>query len=107
MFEEAAPTGTGTPIPLHQDRDELTYVFKGEVAFKISGKITIDDPGTCAFVPRGVAHAWTNIGSGPGLALFAARANCLVMEPTPVFSLSGRHGTSDLMSRSPRTSHHH
>jgi quercetin dioxygenase-like cupin family protein len=38
MFEEAAPTGTGTPMHLHDDSDELTYVLKGEFAFKIGDK---------------------------------------------------------------------
>jgi quercetin dioxygenase-like cupin family protein len=70
MFEEATPAGTGTPMHLHHDSDEMTYVLKGEFAFKIGDEVTAGGPGTCAFIPRGVAHAWKNIGSEPGLALF-------------------------------------
>lgn len=70
MFEEATPAGTGTPVHLHHDSDEMTYVLKGEFAFKIGEEVTTGGPGTCAFIPRGVAHAWKNIGSDPGLALF-------------------------------------
>jgi quercetin dioxygenase-like cupin family protein len=70
MFEEATPAGAGTPVHLHHDSDEMTYVLKGEFSFKIGEEVTTGGPGTCAFIPRGVAHAWKNIGSEPGLALF-------------------------------------
>jgi quercetin dioxygenase-like cupin family protein len=70
MFEEAAPTGTGTPMHLHHESDEVTYVLSGEFTFKIGDTITVGGPGTCAFTPRGVAHAWKNTGATPGLALF-------------------------------------
>jgi quercetin dioxygenase-like cupin family protein len=70
MFEEAAPAGTGTPMHLHHDSDEVTYVLSGEFTFKIGETITTGGPGTCAFTPRGVAHAWKNTGTRPGLALF-------------------------------------
>ena len=70
IFEEATPSGTGTPVHLHHDSDEMTYVLQGEFAFKIGNEVTTGGPGTCAFIPRGVAHAWKNICSEPGLALF-------------------------------------
>jgi len=70
MFEEAAPAGTGTPMHLHHDSDEVTYVLRGQFTFKIGDEVTTGGPGTCAFVPRGAAHAWKNIGAEPGLALF-------------------------------------
>ena len=70
MFEEATPAGTGTPVHLHHDSDEMTYVLKGEFAFKIGDELTTGGPGTCAFIPRGAAHAWKNIGTEAGLALF-------------------------------------
>jgi mannose-6-phosphate isomerase-like protein (cupin superfamily) len=62
-FEETAPAGTDTTFHLHYDRDELIYVLSGE-------HVTIGGPGTCAFIPRGVAHAWKNTGAEPGRALF-------------------------------------
>jgi quercetin dioxygenase-like cupin family protein len=70
MFEEAAPAGTVTPFHLHHDSDEVTHVLSGEFTFKIGDEITVGGPGTCAFMPRGVAHAWKNTGAEPGLALF-------------------------------------
>ena len=70
MFEEATPAGTGTSMHLHHDSDEVTYVLSGEFTFKIGEEITVGGPGTCAFMPRGVLHAWKNTGAEPGKALF-------------------------------------
>src|ERR1700730_16781699 len=69
-FEETAPAGTDTTFHLHHDSDELIYVLNGEFTFKIGDEITTGGPGACAFIPRGVAHAWKNTGAEPGRALF-------------------------------------
>jgi quercetin dioxygenase-like cupin family protein len=69
-FEETAPAGTDTTYHLHYDSDELIYVLSGEFTFKIGDRVTTGGPGTCAFIPRGVAHAWKNTGAEPGRALF-------------------------------------
>jgi quercetin dioxygenase-like cupin family protein len=69
-FEETAPAGTDTTFHLHYNSDELIYVLSGEFTFKIDDQVTIGGPGTCAFIPRGVAHAWKNAGAEPGRALF-------------------------------------
>ena len=58
MFEEVAPTDTVTDLHIHHDSDEIAYVLSGEVTFKIGDQITVGGPGTCAFMPRGVPHAW-------------------------------------------------
>jgi len=69
-FEETAPAGTDTTFHLHHDSDELIYVLNGDFTFKIGDEITTGGPGACAFIPRGVAHAWKNTGAEPGRALF-------------------------------------
>lgn len=69
-FEETAPVGTDTTFHLHHDSDELVYVLSGEFTFKIDDQFMVGGPGTCAFIPRGVAHAWKYTGSEPGRALF-------------------------------------
>jgi quercetin dioxygenase-like cupin family protein len=69
-FEEAAPPGTETPMHLHHDSDEVTYVLSGEFTFKIGDEVTVGGAGTCAFMPRGVPHAWKNTGGDTGRALF-------------------------------------
>ena len=69
-FEEAAPSGTETALHLHHDSDEIAYVLSGEVTFKIDDEVTVGGPGACAFMPRGVAHAWKNTGAETCRVLF-------------------------------------
>jgi quercetin dioxygenase-like cupin family protein len=71
LFEEAVPAGTaGGPYHLHHDSDEVIYVVSGEVTSKIGDRVTVGGPGACAFIPRGVAHAWKNTGPDTARILF-------------------------------------
>jgi quercetin dioxygenase-like cupin family protein len=70
IFEEVAPVGTVTPMHLHHDSDEVAYVLSGEITFKIGDAVTVGGPGTCAFMPRDIAHAWKSTGAEPGRVLF-------------------------------------
>ena len=58
MFEETTPAGTASWHHLHYDSDEVAWVLEGEFTFKIGEEITKGGPGTCAFFPRNVPHAW-------------------------------------------------
>ena len=83
MFEEIAPVGTVTSLHLHHDSDEVAYVLGGEITFKIGDLVTIGGPGTSAFIPRDVPHAWKSTGAEPGRVLFLytpARAGKLFEE---------------------------
>jgi quercetin dioxygenase-like cupin family protein len=83
MFEETVPVGTKSTFHLHHDSDEVAYVLSGEVTFKIGDKVAVGGPGTCAFMPRGVPHAWKNNGAETGRVLFLytpARAGGLFEE---------------------------
>src|SRR5436309_11524164 len=66
MFEETVPVGTRSTFHLHHDSDEVAYVLRGEVTFKIGDQITVGGPGTCAFIPRGTPHAWKSTGAETG-----------------------------------------
>src|SRR5258708_18892380 len=70
MFEEMIPAGTKSAFHLHHDSDEVAYVLSGEVTFKIGDEVTVGGPGTCAFMPRGVPHAWKSTGAKTGRVLF-------------------------------------
>ena len=70
MFEEVAPVGTVTALHLHHGSDEVAYVLSGEITFKIGDEVTVGGPGTCAFMPRDVPHAWKSTGAEPGRVLF-------------------------------------
>ena len=69
-FEEVAPAGIETPLHLHHDSDEVMFVLSGEFSFKVGDQFSTGGPGTCAFMPRGVPHAWKNSGNEVGRALF-------------------------------------
>src|SRR6516225_10141825 len=70
MFEETVPAGTKSTLHLHHDSDEVAYVLSGEVTFMIGDEVTVGGPGACAFMPRGVPHAWKSTGVETGLVLF-------------------------------------
>jgi quercetin dioxygenase-like cupin family protein len=70
MFEETLPGGTTSLLHLHRDSDEVAWVLAGEITFMIGDEVTIGGPGTCAFMPRNVPHAWKNNGGETGRVLF-------------------------------------
>src|SRR5215467_15869209 len=70
MFEEVAPVGTVTDFHTHHASDEVAYVLCGEITFKIGDVVTVGGPGTCAFMPRDVPHAWKSTGAETGRVLF-------------------------------------
>jgi quercetin dioxygenase-like cupin family protein len=83
LFEETVPAGTKSWFHRHHDSDEVAYVLSGEVTFKIGDEVTVGGPGACAFMPRGVKHAWKNSGTETGRVLFLytpAKAGALVEE---------------------------
>jgi len=70
MFEETVPAGTKSWHHLHHDSDEVVWVLEGEFTVKIGEEVFVGGPGTCAFFPRSVPHAWKNSGPDTGRALF-------------------------------------
>ncbi len=83
MFEETLPAGTASTLHLHHDSDEVAWVLVGEFTFMIGDEVTVGGPGTCAFMPRNVSHAWKNTGSETGRVLFLytpAAAGSLIEE---------------------------
>src|SRR6266550_1552272 len=70
IFEETLPAGTASLFHLHRDSDEVAWVVAGEFTFKIGDEVTVGGPGTCAFMPRNVPHAWKNTRSDTGTVLF-------------------------------------
>jgi len=70
LFEETVPVGTKSTLHLHQDSDEVAYVLAGEITFLIGDAVTVGGAGTCAFMPRGVPHAWKSTGAETGRVLF-------------------------------------
>jgi quercetin dioxygenase-like cupin family protein len=70
LFEETVPVGTKSLFHLHRDSDEVAWVLAGEITFKIGDEVSVGGPGTCAFFPRDVPHAWKSTGRETGRVLF-------------------------------------
>jgi len=70
MCEETLPLRTASLHHLHHDSDEVAWVLEGEFTFKIGDEVSAGCPGTRAFMPRDIPHAWTNSGSETGRVLF-------------------------------------
>jgi len=96
MFEEAASAGTVTNYHLHRDSDEVAYVLSGEVTFKIGDQISVGGPGKCAFIPRGVAHAWKSElipskPASPSNRRYAGSPDGVKLNETPQMQRSAFH----------------
>jgi quercetin dioxygenase-like cupin family protein len=70
LFEETVPAGTKSWFHLHHDSDEIAWIVAGEITFKIGDEVAVGGPGTCAFMPRDVPHAWKNSGSDTARVVF-------------------------------------
>jgi mannose-6-phosphate isomerase-like protein (cupin superfamily) len=84
LFEQSVPAGSRNSwLHLHHDSDEVAWVLEGEFTFRIGDEMMTGGPGTCAFMPRNVPHAWKTSGSVPGRVVFLytpARAGQFVEE---------------------------
>src|SRR5580765_887229 len=64
-FESVAAPGEGPPLHVHVDEDEVLYVLEGRFRVQVATALEDAPPGTLVFIPRGVAHAWQNVGDAP------------------------------------------
>lgn len=64
-----APPAHGPPLHRHGREDELFYVLEGRLGFFADGAWTEGGPGTIAFLPKGQAHTFRNIGEAPSKML--------------------------------------
>jgi uncharacterized cupin superfamily protein len=71
LFEQQVPAGSKNSwLHLHRGSDEVAWVLDGDFTFMIGEAVIKGGPGTCAFMPRNVAHAWKNSGGTPGRVVF-------------------------------------
>ena len=67
--ETVAPPGEGPPLHTHTLEEETIYVVSGAFRFQVGDEVRDAPAGSFAFVPRGVAHTWQNIGDAAGKLL--------------------------------------
>jgi quercetin dioxygenase-like cupin family protein len=84
--EVVAPPGEGPPLHTHTREEETIYVVAGDFRFRVGDEVRDAPEGAFAFVPRGIAHTWQNIGAEPGMLL-------------ATFAPAGMEGFFDRLSR--------
>lgn len=60
---------TGVPPHIQHKEDEAFIVLEGNYTFQIGEQTLQCGPGEVLYVPRGVAHGFTNVGSQPASLL--------------------------------------
>jgi len=70
LWEEPVPPGAGPPLHVHQREDEFFQVLAGRFRFRCGDMVAEGGEGTTAFLPRGVPHAFRNVGGMPARLQF-------------------------------------
>jgi quercetin dioxygenase-like cupin family protein len=68
-LESVARPGDGPPLHVHTREEETIYVVEGDFRWQVADDLSAAAPGSFAFVPRGVAHTWQNMGDRQGRLL--------------------------------------
>lgn len=58
LFEDTMVKDKTTPLHLHPEAHEMTYVIEGEIEMQADGNRSRVRSGGMSFVPKGVAHAF-------------------------------------------------
>ena len=58
LFEDTMLKDKTTPLHLHPEAHEMTYVIDGEIEIQADGNRSRVRSGGISFVPKGVAHAF-------------------------------------------------
>lgn len=62
LIEEENVPGTGIPLHVHENEDEVFKVIEGMMELTVGDTTTVLNAGDVAFGPRGVPHTWKIIG---------------------------------------------
>ena len=69
LFEEETSPQIGALPHLHHEEDQAFYILEGEHEFVCDGQAFATEAGSFVYVPRGVVHSFTNVGTTPGRIL--------------------------------------
>ena len=59
MLEHLSSRGSGSPLHVHHNEDEMFYVIDGELTLWVNGQTTVAPAGSFAYGPRDVPHTFT------------------------------------------------
>jgi mannose-6-phosphate isomerase-like protein (cupin superfamily) len=65
LIEEITPPQGGPPPHMHTREDETFQVLEGEVKFVVGGRLLSATAGSVVYGPRGIPHAFRNVGTIP------------------------------------------
>ena len=66
VFEDIVEPGVGPGRHIHHQQDETFFFIDGRFDVEVGGVLHHMEPGDVAFVPRGVVHAFKNVGDTKG-----------------------------------------
>jgi mannose-6-phosphate isomerase-like protein (cupin superfamily) len=66
FFEEIVPPGEGVPLHIHHKEDEMFNVREGHFRIWCADEVFDVHPGDVVVLPRGVPHAFRNVGEVEG-----------------------------------------
>jgi len=64
-MEIVTPVGSGIDLHVHEHEDEYVTLLEGEIEVTLGDQTMKAVPGVKALLPRGIPHAFTNIGDVP------------------------------------------
>ncbi len=70
IFRQTIARGSGPPLHLHLQEDELAYVINGQFKFQLGDQVLNPSVGAFLSIPRKTRHAFKKIGIEPGVLLF-------------------------------------
>jgi quercetin dioxygenase-like cupin family protein len=96
VWEVVAPPGSGALLHVHSREDESFFVIAGAYEFRLGGKTVRVEPGAVLFAPRGVPHAFKNVGTGEGRTLHCLTPSGLEGANTDLRAIMRAGGPRDL-----------
>src|SRR5215467_13256601 len=66
LWMEVVPPRLGPPQHLHAHHDEFFWIVKGTFLVKVADRTVRVSEGASLFLPRGIAHAFQNVGTDTG-----------------------------------------
>lgn len=63
LFEDTMVKDKTTPLHVHPDAHEMTYIIEGEIELQADGNRSRVRSGGMSFVPKGIAHAFIVVSS--------------------------------------------
>ncbi|WP_051341572.1 quercetin 2,3-dioxygenase [Pseudonocardia spinosispora] len=69
LIEASIPSGGGPPPHIHTREDEAFYLLSGQLQVSVGDETTLVRGGDFVYLPRGIAHSFTNPGVSAAHAL--------------------------------------